>query len=505
MNEISGQHSARERVAIVGIGCVFPGASDPEALWQLAVNAVDATSEVPSDRWAIDARDVFDPHPGKPDRVYSTRGGFIRDFHFDPEGLDLDRALVANLDPVFHLALHAGRAAWRDGVTSGLDRSRVGVVIGNIVLPTEKTSAIAREVVGRTFEEAVVGPETRLDTAHSTEPLNRFAAGLPAGLLAASLGLGGGAYTLDAACASTLYALKLAADELLSGRLDAVLTGGLSRPDPLYTQMGFSQLRALSPTGRARPFDAKADGLVVGEGAGMFLLKRLSDAVRQGDRIYGVVTAVGLSNDVDGGLLAPSTEGQLRAMRMAYERAGWNPLDVDLIECHATGTPVGDGIELQSLAALWGDAGGPPGSCVIGSHKGNIGHALTASGAAGLIKVLLALKHHVLPPTVSGMALAEPFAAQTSPFRVLKSQERWSEPADKRPRRAAVSGFGFGGINAHALIEEWVPQNIVDRARDSESSPIAIVGLSANLGGAPGLRAFQEAVLRGSTAETAKA
>ena len=498
MNDTPRCNSPRERVAIVGIGGVFPGAPDPEAFWRLVADGVDATTDVPPGRWAIEPREAFDPRPATPDHVYSTRGGFIQDFRFDPEGLNLDPALVARLDPMFHLALHAGRDAWRDAITGALDRSRVGVVFGNIVLPTETTSAIAREVLGRTLEEQVLGGSARAPEAAPTEPLNRFAAGLPAGLLASALGLGGGAYTLDAACASTLYALKLAGDELLSGRLDAVITGGLSRPDPQYTQMGFSQLRALSPTGRARPFDANADGLVVGEGAGMFLLKRLSDALRQGDRIYGVVAAVGLSNDVDGGLLAPSTEGQLRALRAAYERAGWDPREVGLIECHATGTPVGDGIELQSLKALWGDSGWSPGACVIGSHKGNIGHALTASGAAGLLKILMALKYHTLPPTAN--ATTPTLSEGPSPFRILSAAEAWQAPADGLPRRAAVSGFGFGGINAHALIEEWVPANVPECAPNDEPVPVAIVGLSAHFGEMSGQRAFQEGVLRGSTA-----
>ncbi len=158
------------------------------------------------------------------------------------------------------------------------------------------------------------------------EPLNTRVAGLPAGLLAKGLGLGGGAYTIDAACASSLYALKLASDELVAGRADAMLTGGLSRPDPLYTQMGFSQLRALSPTGTASPFGEAADGLVVGEGSGIFVLKRLADAIRQGDTIYGVIAGIGLSNDVNGGLLAPHSEGQLRACGRPTSRlAGARP------------------------------------------------------------------------------------------------------------------------------------------------------------------------------------
>jgi acyl transferase domain-containing protein/3-hydroxymyristoyl/3-hydroxydecanoyl-(acyl carrier protein) dehydratase len=494
-----------QRVAIVGIGGVFPGAPDLERFWALVASGRDATRDVPPGRWLLDPSDAFDPRVAAPDRVYSTRGGFVEEFRFDPEGLDLDPGLVDRLDPMFRLALQAGRAAWRDGRTDELARSRVGVVFGNIVLPIEAASALARETLGRTLAERALGGragslESQWGDEPLTHPINRFAAGLPAGLLARALGLGGGAYTLDAACASSLYALKLAADELLAGRADAMLTGGLSRPDPLYTQMGFSQLRALSASGRARPFDGRGDGLVVGEGAGMFLLKRLDDALRQGDHVYGTAAAVGLSNDVDGGLLAPSSEGQLRAMRAAYDRAGWDPRDVDLIECHATGTPVGDAVELESLKALWGKTDGPAGRCVIGSHKANIGHALTASGAAGLLKVLLALKHKVLPPTANFEAPGSHPGLDASPFRVLSEAEPWEPRADGRPRRAAVSGFGFGGINAHALIEEWVPEQSVSPAGDGPADvvPIAIVGLGAHFGPFRGLRAVQERLLGGT-------
>src|SRR5205085_8835856 len=170
----------------------------------------------------------------------------------------------------------------------------------------------------------------------------------------------GGWYTLDATCASSLYALKLAADELRAGRADLMLTGGAARPDCLYTQMGFAQLRALSPSGRCSPFDAAGDGLVVGEGCGILALKRLDDALRDGNTIYGVIAGIGLSNDVEGSLLAPASDGQLRAMQTAYARAGWSPATVDLIECHATGTPVGDAIEFASLSSLWRDERSSP-------------------------------------------------------------------------------------------------------------------------------------------------
>ena len=500
-----------ERVAIVGIGGIFPGGPDPEQFWRTLARGADATSAVPPGRWRVAPDDCFDPAVAAADRVYATRGGFVRDFAFDPEGLDLAPERLEGLDPMFHLALHAGRAAWRDAKTSAVDRARVPVIFGNLILPTETTSALARETLGQAFasrvrERLALAPDPPDESR--TDPQNQHAAGLPAGLLARALGLGGGACTLDAACASSLYALKLAADELLSGRADAALTGGLSRPDPQYTQMGFSQLRALSPDGRAYPFDARGGGLVVGEGAGMFVLKRLSDAIRHDDHVYGIVAAVGLSNDVDGGLLAPSSEGQLRAMRSAYARAGWDPRDVDLIECHATGTPVGDAVEFQSLRDLWGDSGWSAGQCVIGSHKANIGHCLTASGAAGLMKVLLSLKHGVLPPTANFAKPGPKVPLENSPFRILSASEPWLRRPDSPPRRAAVSGFGFGGINAHALIEEYVPDSpasssalpAIDPEREAEPAPLAIVGLSAYVGPFRGLRAFQERALGGGPA-----
>ncbi len=486
----------RERVAIVGIGGIFPDSPDLARFWGNVETGTAATREVPPGRWLLDPADAFDPVVGRADRVYSTRGCFVDGFRLDPDGLDLDPATLDRLDPMFHLALHAGRAAWRDAATAEVDRSRVGVVFGNIVLPTEAASAIARGTLVPTFAGAL-GIEPA--EAEPFEPLNARVAGLPAGLLAKGLGLGGGACTIDAACASSLHALKLAADELIAGRADAMLTGGLSRPDPLYTQMGFSQLRALSPSGVASPFGAAADGLVVGEGAGMFVLKRLADALRHGDRIYGVIAGFGLSNDVDGGLLAPQSEGQLRAMRAAYDQAGWSPHDVDLIECHATGTPVGDAVEFASLRALWGEAGWEPGQCVIGSVKSNFGHSLTAAGSAGLLKVLLALKHGVLPPTARFDRPAPGLNIGASPFRVLSRAEPWERKPDGRPRRVALSGFGFGGINAHALIEEWSPGSEPPEGDTGAApGPIAIVGLAAHFGPFEGARAVQGRVLGGS-------
>jgi PfaB family protein len=440
-------------IAIVGIGCLFPGCESPAQLWECISSGSSTTTDVPDGRWIVDSAQVFDPGIARPDHVYSTKGGFVTLPPLETTGLDIDDEFWDGLDPLFHLVLHVASRAWRDARTETVDRARAGVIFGNIVLPTETASALSREHFRRLFEEGLGIPPS---SAGQMNPLNAFPAGMPATLVARALGLGGAAYTLDAACGSSLYALKLAVDELQSGRAEAMICGGASRPDPLHTQMGFSQLRALSARGKPAPFDADADGLVVGEGAGMFVLKRLEVALEHGDHIYGVIAGIGLSNDRHGDLLAPSAEGQVRAMRQAYEQAGWSPSDVDLIECHATGTPRGDAVELESLSELWrNDRGQKKNGAIIGSVKSNIGHTLTAAGAAGLLKVLLALHHRVLPPSANFQKPNPALELHESPFRIIASSEPWPSRASGGPRRAAVSGFGFGGINAHVLIEEW--------------------------------------------------
>ena len=542
------------QIAIVVLAGLFPalpgeqGESRPPELdrfWNVIRDGRSVAREVPEGRWLLDPDDVFDPEVGAPDKAYSKRGCFLDHLPSDSDlaDLPLDPDFLTTADPLYRLTLHVGRQAFSDARLEDVDRSRIGVILGNLALPTEKSSALAHELLGSAFEEHVL---RTLDCSNllppapgspfKSHPLNRCVTGLPASLLAYALGLGAGAYTLDAACASSLYALKLAANALLSGRADAMLAGGVSRPDCLYTQMGFSQLRALSATGVCSPFDARGNGLVVGEGAGIFVLKRLGDALRAGDRIYAVLQGAGLSNDIGGSLLAPISDGQVRAMRPAYEQAGWKPDDVDLIECHATGTPVGDAVEFKSLLTLWEGSGltvsqsvtrrDPERKCVIGSVKSNVGHLLTAAGAAALMKVILALQHETLPPTANFIASAPSLGMENSPFRVLNQSEPWERRTPGTPRRAAVSAFGFGGINAHLLLEEWVNkasetssiENDISDISSSEAKthspekpvasvsgqssfpppePIAVVGLGAAFGKWPTLRAFQERGLGG--------
>lgn len=477
--------TTRRTIAIVGLGCVFPEAPNAVSFWKLVRQARSVAAHPPPGRWPGSAEALADTQL-RPDRLISTKACFV-DPSLPFESSKLAGLGLAELDPLFHLLLHAGHQAWDDAQTQHLDRTKVGVVLGHIVLPSETISKWSDDLLHRSME-AAWGKDDE-STTPPFNPLNRYVAGLPGGLLAASLGLRGGAYTLDAACASSLYAIKLAADELIEGRRDVMLAGGLSRPDSLYTQMGFTHLHALSPTGACRPFSRDADGLLVGEGAGMVVLKRLEDAIRDGDHIYATIEGIGLANDIGGNLMHPDSEGQLRAMRQAYDRAGWQPEDVDLIECHGTGTLAGDKVELASLNTLWADIPGSYRQCVIGSVKSNIGHLLTAAGIAGLIKTLMAMKAGELPPTAGSANVRPELTSDRSHFCVLHQPKPWVRREQYTPRRAAISAFGFGGINAHVLLEEWTSaraQQLDAETHDPSlphlDEPVAIVGLGGQYG-----------------------
>ena len=323
-------------IAIVGRACLLPGARSPEALWSNVRAAADGVSAAPRGRWGVEAERIAcsadDPQP---DRVWTDRGGYVRDLQFDPEGFEVPAQSLRGLDPVFLWALHTSRAALRD---AGFDRTpaRAGAIFGNLGFPTRGMSAFAEAVWGATEDDV--------------DPRNRFGAGLPALLLGRALGLEAPALALDAACASSLYAIKYACDRLHDGEADVMLAGAVNCADDLFIHVGFGALRALSKSGRSRPFHAEADGLLPAEGAGFVVLKRLADARRDGDTIHGVIRGVGLSNDGRGrGFLVPSAQGQARALRQAYEVSGLSPADIDYVECHATGTQLGDATELESL------------------------------------------------------------------------------------------------------------------------------------------------------------
>ena len=461
-----------EPIAIVGQGCVLPGGLSPEALWKTVHEGRDVLGSPEPDYWGVSPAHVLRDQKDATyfDHACSDRGGYVRGFDeaFDPRGFLLDADELRGLDPLYLWAVEAARqalesAGWRPGEVPG----SAGVVLGNLSYPTKAMTDLA-EKVWRGAE-------------HGVDWRNRFMSGLPAHLMSNALGLTGGAAALDAACASSLYAMKLACDRLHDRTADVMLAGGVNGASDLLLHVGFSALQALSRSGRSRPFHRDADGLVPAEGAAILVLRRLEDAIDDADTILGVIRGIGLSNDGRGrGLLVPSQEGQERAMRLAYEMAELEPQDISLVECHATGTSRGDLTELMSMASIFAGMADVP----IGSLKSNLGHSITASGAAAAIKVLAAMRAGVRPPTLH-VDDPLPFMAD-SPFRLLAEAEPW---ACIGPRRAAINNFGFGGNNAHLLLEEWIPP-----AGQHETQPkwpaisphvdddIAIVGLSLLVG-----------------------
>ncbi|MHC4925510.1 MAG: beta-ketoacyl synthase N-terminal-like domain-containing protein, partial [Planctomycetota bacterium] len=305
--------------------------------------------------------------------------------------------------------------------------------------------------------------------------------------MANAFGLDGSSFALDAACSSSLYAMEIACRMLQRREADLMLAGGIARADPLFIHLGFTALQALSPSGQSRPFHKGADGLLPAEGAGLVALKRLDDAVRDGDHVFGVIRGIGLSNDGrQSGFLAPAVDGQVRAMRQAYAQAGLTPADVDLVECHATGTPKGDTVEIESMAHVWGDAAKP----VIGSLKANLGHPITASGVASLFKVLSSFEAGILPPTPCDDPLE---SIDEHGFRLLRESEPWTSDG---PRRGAISNFGFGGNNAHLIVEEWTgaapkASPVSERASSPEKrEDVAICAMGILTGETVGLSDF---------------
>ncbi|MFE5239473.1 MULTISPECIES: type I polyketide synthase [unclassified Streptomyces] len=491
-----------EPIAVVGRGCVLPGALDPDTFWENIAAGRTTVSAAPAGRWRLPRRWAMGSVDDHLDRTWTDVGGYVEGFEsvFDPDGFRIPGERISSLDPLFHWVLYGVRQALTEAGREG-PLPRGGLVMGNLSYPTQAGAEFSEHV----WLAAQRSPlrEALLTGEHRSRPdaRNRFSSGLPARLAARALGLGAGAWALDAACASSLYAIKLACDRLHDGTADLMVAGGVSRPDPLYLHVGFCGLSATSRTGRSRPFHRDADGLVHGEGAGFVALMRLSEARASGLPVFGVIRGAGLSNDGRGsGLISPSEEGQVRAMRLAYGMAGVAPESVSLVECHATGTPVGDAVEVRGMARVFGAGDDVP----IGSAKSNVGHLLASAGVAGLLKVLGALRAGVRPATLGADRPLDALAG--TPLRVLTAPEEWAGP-----RRAAVSAFGFGGTNAHLVVDhaEDAPPSSVPRPprrataagrRPDEPSggrEVAIVALGARVGDGTCAEDFRRAVLGG--------
>jgi acyl transferase domain-containing protein/3-hydroxymyristoyl/3-hydroxydecanoyl-(acyl carrier protein) dehydratase len=448
--------SLRSPIAIVGQGCVLPGALDPAALWSLVMRKESALS---NDEWQLPPKIRAEIRTG----MFGRISGFEE--RFRPSGFRISADRVLGLDPVFGWALHAAREALGDLE----EQPRGRVILGNLSYPTPG------------FIRFVVDAWRGLETP-ARDPRDRFFSGLVPQLVAEAIGFGGGGFALDAACASSLFAIELACRALASAEADVVVAGGVNHGDDLSLALGFTAMGALSMTGQSRPFSAEADGLVPAHGAAVVVLRRLDDARARGDAILGVIRGVGLSNDGAGaGFLVPSERGQVRAMQAAYATSGLTPRDISLVECHATGTQVGDATELRSTSQVFAGADDVP----LGSLKSNLGHSITASGAAALVKVLAALHEKTRPPTRrAGELLAD---LRGGPLRLLDEAEPWSTK-DGAPRRAAISNFGFGGNNAHLVVEEWTgddPSSVSSSVSESlENADVAVIAKAIRVGGA---------------------
>ncbi|MDT7595425.1 MAG: hypothetical protein QOJ06_971, partial [Pseudonocardiales bacterium] len=430
-------------VAIVGMAGIFPGAGDLASYWANVLAGVDSVTEVPPDRW--------DP------AVYSETakwGGFLPDIPFDALAYGIPPAALASIEPVQLLALEVAARALNDAgyAQRAFDREHTSVIFG-----AEGGADLGYAYAFRSLYPAFHGtlpPELDEQLPKLTEDsFPGVLANVVAGRIANRLDLGGANYTVAAACASTLAALDIACKELRAGTSNMVLAGGADVNNSIHHYLMFASVQALSPTGRCRPFDASADGIALGEGAACVVLKRLADAERDGDRIYAVIQGVGSASDGRSrGLTAPRPEGQRRALERAYRMAGISPAEVGLVEAHGTGTVVGDRTELAVLTELFTEAGTPTGSCTLGSVKSQIGHTRCTAGLAGLIKAARAVYTGVRPPTSQ---LREPNPSwdhTSSPFSFDLAARPWAATAR---RVAAVSAFGFGGTNFHAVLTSY--------------------------------------------------
>ena len=465
-------------VAIVGMACLFPGAGNLRQFWENIVSKTCSIGEPPAS-W--DANRYYQPTNTPSDRTYCTKGGFLGDLAtFDPVEFGVMPNSLDGGEPDHFLTLRVAAEALRDAGCSPdqLDPERTEVVLGRgtyinrgitnlfqhgVVL--EQTLDIVKQLrpdltdeeLGRLKESLREQlPPFRPDTIPSMIP------NILAGRIANRLNIMGANFVVDAACASSLLAVELGMNDLVAGKCDLAVVGGVNTSIPPPTLMLFSQIEALSRKGELRAFDKSADGTLLGEGLGVVVLKRAEDAQRDGNRVYATIKGVGISSDGRAqGLLAPRVEGQVLAMRRAYEAAGILPDSIGLVEAHGTGVPLGDDIEVQSLKRIFADRQPSSGPCALGTVKTNVGHLLTAAGMAGLIKTALALYHRVLPPTLGCDEPHPNLALQDTPLRVNSALRPWVHGGGA-PRRAGVNAFGFGGINAHAILEE------PPRANDAE-------------------------------------
>jgi len=486
-----------EKFAIIGMACLFPEAHTVQSYWQNLLNGRDTRSVATLAQMGINPDELFSP-TRTPDKYYSMRGGYIHDFNFDPLGYQLSVDELMALDELHHWSLYAAHEALRDSGHADDDLFRTGVIMGNLSFPTRASHQLINNIYTDAIYKALSDlldedlPLQALEFFDDVSPTNAGMSGSPASVIAKALGLGGTNFALDAACASSLYAVKLACDYLSCGKADMMLAGAVSRSDPYNINMGFSIFSAYPEQHEtSSPLNGDSAGLVAAEGAGFLVIKRLEDALRDNDKIYAVISGIGLSNDGRGKhLLTPNSAGQIRAYERAYAHSDIAPDQIQYIECHATGTPLGDVTELNSMQNFFGKH-----QPLIGSVKGNLGHLLTAAGMSAIMKVVLAMQHGQIPTTLH---IDKPLTSEKANWgagRIVTQSTTW----DNADKIAAVSAFGFGGCNAHLILEQHALE-YTPKAEKPDLQPMAIIGMDAFFGRLDGLTAFEHAIFDGEPA-----
>ena len=459
-------------IAIVGMASLFAGSRYLNQFWDLICDKIDAITQVPADRWQV--ADYFDPDKKAADKSYCKRGGFIPEVDFNPMEFGLPPNILELTDTSQLLSLVVAKEVLEDaGIheDSDYDRDRIGITLGiggGQKISQSLNARLQYPVLKKVFRESGVSEQDsemlirKFQDQYIHWEENSFPGSLGnviAGRIANRFDLGGMNCVVDAACAGSLAAMRMALTELTEGRSDMMLTGGVCTDNSAYMYMSFSKTPAFTSDEQIKPFDADSRGMMIGEGIGMVALKRLEDAERDGDRIYAVIKGVGASSDGKfKSIYAPRPEGQAKALRRAYDDAGFPPHTLGLMEAHGTGTAAGDVAEFSGLNAVMSQDNPELQHIALGSIKSQVGHTKSTAGTAGVIKAALALHHKVLPPTINVKQPNPKMAVEQSPFYLNTQTRPWMPRTDGTPRRAAVSSFGFGGTNFHLVLEEHSPE-----------------------------------------------